>query len=298
MVSGRTPDSRSSSSRLRSSPPPYPVKRAVGPDHAVAGHDHRDRVAAVGKADGASGAGGADLAGDLAVADGLAVGDLAQRLPDAQLERVAGEAERERRTRCGGRRSTRPAASGRRRTRRRAAPRPGRSASAAGRPASTGGAAARRRRRATARRSGCQSLCRSGSSCQLKRLGARRGRENVARLEPHRLGEQLVGMTARLVVVGDRHRDHLLGAVLPPQAPRRRRATFSGEPTIARRPGTALSTVLPSRARNSSAFSGGGTAISSPAPKQHHRHPAARREPLCLLGRVGAQDPRGDRGPR
>ena len=36
----------------------------------------------------------------------------------------------------------------------------------------------------------------------------------VAGLQVERLGEQLVGAPARLVVVGDRHHDHLLGAVL------------------------------------------------------------------------------------
>src|SRR5690349_17841856 len=58
---------------------------AVGADHAVAGDDDRDRVAAVGGADDAGALprldvgleeGGVDLLGLLAVADGLAVGDL------------------------------------------------------------------------------------------------------------------------------------------------------------------------------------------------------------------------------
>src|SRR5690242_11352356 len=70
-------------------PAAVPGQAAVGTDHTVARHDHGDRIAAVGQADGTSGAGRADLTGDLPVADGLAVWDLAQRLPHAQLERVA-----------------------------------------------------------------------------------------------------------------------------------------------------------------------------------------------------------------
>ena len=60
----------------------------------MARDDHGDRVAAVGEPDRAGGGWRVDLARDLAVADGLPVGDLAQRLPDATLERVALERKR------------------------------------------------------------------------------------------------------------------------------------------------------------------------------------------------------------
>src|SRR5262245_30390895 len=59
----------------------------VGADHAVAGDDDRDLVAAVGAADGARRA--VELPGDLAVRGGLAVGDLAEPGPDGLLERRA-----------------------------------------------------------------------------------------------------------------------------------------------------------------------------------------------------------------
>src|SRR3954447_19517216 len=70
-------------------------QRAVGADHAVAGDDDRDLVAAVGPADGAGDA--AELARDVAVGARLAVGDPAQRVPDLELERraVLGERQRE-----------------------------------------------------------------------------------------------------------------------------------------------------------------------------------------------------------
>src|SRR4051794_11674503 len=66
-------------------------ERPVGADDAVAGDDDGDRVAAIGGADRARGPGALDALGELAVADRLAVGDRAQRLPDLLLERRAGE---------------------------------------------------------------------------------------------------------------------------------------------------------------------------------------------------------------
>src|SRR2546423_6701304 len=61
-------------------------ERAVGADHAVARDDHRDRVAAVGEADGADGPGVAEAAGERAVGGRLAGRDLAQHRPHALLE--------------------------------------------------------------------------------------------------------------------------------------------------------------------------------------------------------------------
>ena len=64
-------------------------QRPVAADDAVARADDGDRVAAVGAADGARLARVADPRGDLAVAGGLAVGDLQERGPDAPLEGAA-----------------------------------------------------------------------------------------------------------------------------------------------------------------------------------------------------------------
>src|SRR4051794_38301764 len=71
-------------------------ERAVRADHAVAGVDDRDRVAAVGAADRARDA--AQLARELAVGGGLAMRDLAQPRPDGALElgAVLGQREVER----------------------------------------------------------------------------------------------------------------------------------------------------------------------------------------------------------
>src|SRR6478735_1630664 len=68
-------------------------QRAVGADHAVAGDDDRDLVAAVGAADRAGDA--ADLAREFAVGARLAVRDPAQRAPDVELERRAVFGERD-----------------------------------------------------------------------------------------------------------------------------------------------------------------------------------------------------------
>jgi hypothetical protein len=64
-------------------------------DHAVAGDDDRDRVAAVGEADGAAGARHAEAGGELAVAGGGAERDRAQRAPHALLERGTAGTDRE-----------------------------------------------------------------------------------------------------------------------------------------------------------------------------------------------------------
>src|SRR3954452_2116939 len=67
-------------------PPAVPGQGAVAADDAVAGDDDRDRVAAVGEADGTCGAGTPDASRQLAVADPLTEGDAHQLVPDAALE--------------------------------------------------------------------------------------------------------------------------------------------------------------------------------------------------------------------
>src|SRR5690606_6273877 len=62
---------------------------AVGADHAVAGQDDRQRVAAVGGADRAHRCGAADAQRKLRIADGAAIGDIPQRQPYLALERRA-----------------------------------------------------------------------------------------------------------------------------------------------------------------------------------------------------------------
>ena len=69
---------------------------AVAAEHAMAGRDDRDRVAAVGGADRARRLGPADLARDLAIAAGLAERNRQQRGPHALLEIGAVEIERHR----------------------------------------------------------------------------------------------------------------------------------------------------------------------------------------------------------
>src|ERR1700755_3513800 len=64
-----------------------PGQGAVGAHHAVARHDDRDLVAAVGAADRTRDA--AQLARDLTVGRGLALRDLTQPGPDGALERRA-----------------------------------------------------------------------------------------------------------------------------------------------------------------------------------------------------------------
>ena len=71
-------------------------ERAVGADHAVARQDERERVLAVGGADGARGIRTeAEPPRLLAVADGLPVGDRREREPAAPLEVGAVEVERQ-----------------------------------------------------------------------------------------------------------------------------------------------------------------------------------------------------------
>ena len=99
--------SRRSSQRLASIPPAKPVSCAGRADDAVAGGDDRDRVAAVGRADGADRVLMADLACERAIAAGLAERDRQQRLPDFALERRAAERQRQVEARDAGRRSIR-----------------------------------------------------------------------------------------------------------------------------------------------------------------------------------------------
>jgi len=68
-------------------------ERAVGADHAVAGDDDADRVAAVGQAHGAGGCGTAELLGERAVRRGGAVGNCLQRLPHLLVEGRADRGE-------------------------------------------------------------------------------------------------------------------------------------------------------------------------------------------------------------
>src|SRR4051794_10780632 len=69
--------------------------RPIGADHAMAGDHDRQRVAAVGGADGAAGGGPADRAGELAVARRLAVRDREQSRPHGALERRPARRERQ-----------------------------------------------------------------------------------------------------------------------------------------------------------------------------------------------------------
>ena len=62
------------------------MRSTAGADHPVAGHDHRQRVAGVGRPDGPDGGRPTDRGGDLAVGAGLPGGDHAELLPDGLLE--------------------------------------------------------------------------------------------------------------------------------------------------------------------------------------------------------------------
>ena len=69
---------------------------AIGPQHAVAGHHHAQRVAAHRRAHGPHGAGVAQLAAQRAVAGGLAPANLQQRAPHGLLEcRAARQIQRQ-----------------------------------------------------------------------------------------------------------------------------------------------------------------------------------------------------------
>ena len=70
-------------------------QRAVRPDHPVARHDDSERVPAVGGADGPRGGRPPDAPCELAVGDGVAVGNAAQLVPHPALERGAGGDERQ-----------------------------------------------------------------------------------------------------------------------------------------------------------------------------------------------------------
>src|SRR5947209_822584 len=72
-----------------------PGQLAVAADDAVAGNDDGDRVLAVGQPDGAAGFGVADPLGQLAVGDGLAVGNVCKCLPYPPLEQRAGRRQRQ-----------------------------------------------------------------------------------------------------------------------------------------------------------------------------------------------------------
>ena len=68
-------------------------KRPVRPYDTVARDDDRNRVAAVGQSDRPAGAAAADLPGELRVAPGFPVRDLAQRSPDPALELGTGKVQ-------------------------------------------------------------------------------------------------------------------------------------------------------------------------------------------------------------
>jgi len=68
---------------------------AVAADDAMAGDDDGDGIGSIGEADGARGFGIADAAGEFAVGDGLAVGNVAEQLPDFLLKGRALGSERE-----------------------------------------------------------------------------------------------------------------------------------------------------------------------------------------------------------
>ena len=78
-------------------PQPSPVTRQLRPaaaaDDAVTGDDDRNRVASVGRADGAHGFGVVDGRGDRAVTCGLAVADAEKLLPDLALKGRAFEGQ-------------------------------------------------------------------------------------------------------------------------------------------------------------------------------------------------------------
>ena len=116
-----------------------------------------------------------------------------------------------------------------------------------------------------------------------------------AAAEVERLGDQLVGAPARLVVVRDRHDDRLLGAVLrgdvdDPGAHRLGRA--DDRAPAAAGGGLALGLeeaqrLVGRRDRDQAALA-----------QERERHAAARREPVRLLVGVRAQRPDGDGGAR
>ena len=115
---------------LARQPPAVAAEGAVGRDHPVAGHDDRDRVAAVGLADGAARPGPAHLLGDVAVRERSRRRGSSPARPTPRVGTGCPPAPARGRTR-----------SARRRSRRRAGRAPGAAASGSWRqPGSTGGA--------------------------------------------------------------------------------------------------------------------------------------------------------------
>jgi hypothetical protein len=72
-----------------------PGEASAGTDDTVARNNDRDRVVAVGQADGASGARSADLFCNLTIGPGLTERDRQQRLPDSPLKLGASQIELE-----------------------------------------------------------------------------------------------------------------------------------------------------------------------------------------------------------
>src|SRR5690606_15930103 len=70
-------------------------KAAVRADHAVTGNDHGNGIAAVRKAHGSHGIGIAEPARDLGITCRTTIGNFAQRLPHALLERRAPRCKRQ-----------------------------------------------------------------------------------------------------------------------------------------------------------------------------------------------------------
>ncbi len=70
-------------------------QRPVRSDHAMAGNEDRDRIAAVRRADGTHRGRPAHASRDLRIADRLAIGNSAERVPDARLEWRADRRERQ-----------------------------------------------------------------------------------------------------------------------------------------------------------------------------------------------------------
>ena len=66
-----------------------PGQRSIGADHAMARNDDRNRIRAVGRADGPTGPGPAYCRCDFSIAFRLAGRDLSQRAPNCALERRA-----------------------------------------------------------------------------------------------------------------------------------------------------------------------------------------------------------------
>src|SRR3954447_4030122 len=117
-------------------------------------------------------------------------------------------------------------------------------------------------------------------------------------VQAERLRDQLVRAAPGLVVVRDRHDHDLLGAVLLGHLLDRgahlRRVADHGAAAPAAGAGGRRAVLLEESRRLLR-----GRHRDEPAlPQQRHRHPARRREPLCLLGGVGGDRPDGHGQPR